>query len=170
MTPTPISQYGFFGGVDFGWDWRTYVVVLMYLTRNFVVNMCIKKFDATIKNICSASATIAVYVIGIMLNIELFAVHKIFSFVVLIALVGLFFQAENIEFPRADDALNSASLSATCKPVEGKDSIEQENTCSSSAIARQNTTLPDSTTDEISSQGGKRETYPSSSPELVKPR
>ena len=105
MTPTPISQYGFFGGVDFGWDWRTYVVVLMYLTRNFVVNMCIKKFDATIKNICSASATIAVYVIGIMLNIERFAVHKIFSFVVLIALVGLFFQAENIEFHSAGDGL-----------------------------------------------------------------
>ena len=109
--------------------------MLMYLARNFIVNLCIKKFDATIKNICSASATIAVYIIGIMLNMEVFAMSKIFSFIVLIALVGLFFQAENIEFPSAKDAIQVTEHSiAEHKIQDGKRSP--------SAITRQDTTIP----------------------------
>jgi hypothetical protein len=58
---TPLSQYGFYGGPDGGWDHRTWGVVMAYSIKIYLVSLCVKKFDALIKNICNAGACLLTY-------------------------------------------------------------------------------------------------------------
>jgi hypothetical protein len=58
---TPLSVYGFWGGPDGGWDFRTFGVVAAYTLKNYLVSLVIKRFDALIKNICNAGACLLTY-------------------------------------------------------------------------------------------------------------
>lgn len=58
---TPMGVYGFWGGPDGGWDYRTWLVVFAYTFKNYFVSLVIKRFDALIKNICNAGACLLTY-------------------------------------------------------------------------------------------------------------
>jgi len=58
---TPLTVFGFFGGPDGGWDYRTWGVVVAYTLKNYLVSLVIKRFDALIKNICNAGACLLTY-------------------------------------------------------------------------------------------------------------
>jgi hypothetical protein len=58
---TPIGTYGFFGGPDGGWDYRTWCVVCAYSIKEYLVTIVVKRFDALIKNICNAGACLLTY-------------------------------------------------------------------------------------------------------------
>jgi hypothetical protein len=58
---TPLTVFGFFGGPDGGWDYRTWAVVVAYTLKNYLVSLVIKRFDALIKNICNAGACLLTY-------------------------------------------------------------------------------------------------------------
>jgi uncharacterized membrane protein (DUF485 family) len=58
---TPLGVYGFWGGPDGGWDYRTWAVVCAYTFKNYFVSLVIKRFDALIKNICNAGACLLTY-------------------------------------------------------------------------------------------------------------
>jgi hypothetical protein len=58
---TPLTVFGFWGGPDGGWDYRTWAVVCAYTFKNYFVSLVIKRFDALIKNICNAGACLLTY-------------------------------------------------------------------------------------------------------------
>merc|ERR1719191_58167 len=58
---TPLTVFGFWGGPDGGWDYRTWAVVSAYTFKNYFVSLVIKRFDALIKNICNAGAYLLTY-------------------------------------------------------------------------------------------------------------
>jgi hypothetical protein len=58
---TPLGVYGFWGGPDGGWDHRTWGVVLAYSIKIYLVSLCVKRFDALVKNICNAGACLLTY-------------------------------------------------------------------------------------------------------------
>jgi hypothetical protein len=58
---TPLGVYGFWGGPDGGWDHRTWGVVAAYSIKIYLVSLCVKRFDALVKNICNAGACLLTY-------------------------------------------------------------------------------------------------------------
>jgi len=52
----------FFSGPDGHWDARTVAVAIMYCWREWICNLCMKRFDALVKNICNAMALVTTYV------------------------------------------------------------------------------------------------------------
>jgi hypothetical protein len=58
---TPLGVYGFWGGPDGGWDHRTWGVVFAYSVKIYLVSLCVKRFDALVKNICNAGACLLTY-------------------------------------------------------------------------------------------------------------
>jgi len=58
---TPLGVYGFWGGPDGGWDHRTWGVVFAYSIKIYLVSLCVKRFDALVKNICNAGACLLTY-------------------------------------------------------------------------------------------------------------
>ncbi|KNC87532.1 hypothetical protein SARC_00356 [Sphaeroforma arctica JP610] len=65
MRDTPLQTYGVFGGPDGSWTWATWVVVGLYVTRLWVTNLAVKRFDALVKNLCNAGAAVPTYFIGV---------------------------------------------------------------------------------------------------------
>lgn len=47
------------------WGLTTFAVILMYVMREFFLTYCVKTFDALIKNLCNAAATIFAYLIAV---------------------------------------------------------------------------------------------------------
>jgi hypothetical protein len=72
---TPLSVYGFWGGPDGGWDHRTWGVVFAYSIKIYLVSLCVKKFDALIKNICNAGACLLTYFWAIGVSGKLPGLH-----------------------------------------------------------------------------------------------
>jgi hypothetical protein len=57
-----LFERGPFAGPDGYWDYRTVCVLMVYQTREWVTNLVVKRFDALIKNLCNAAATLAAFV------------------------------------------------------------------------------------------------------------
>jgi hypothetical protein len=53
--------------VDQGWDYRTCVVVLFYIYRELCINGVLRMFNALIKNLVNAGATVAIYFMSLAL-------------------------------------------------------------------------------------------------------
>lgn len=82
---TNIFRYGPFGGPDFGFDYRTWVVIFFYVFREWVTNICVKRFSAVVKNICNAVAPLAAYVLQFaILQTKVFEIAKLFIILVVI--------------------------------------------------------------------------------------
>ena len=60
-----ISEYGWWGGPQFGWDFRTWILQFFYVFRSCTANYCVKQFNAVVKNICNALAPLMVYVLQV---------------------------------------------------------------------------------------------------------
>jgi hypothetical protein len=82
---TDIYKYGPFGGPDFGFDYRAWVVLFFYVFREWITNICVKRFSAVVKNICNAVAPLAAYVLQFaVLRTKEFQLAKIFIILVVI--------------------------------------------------------------------------------------
>jgi len=55
------SPLDFFGGPDGFWDGRTVLVAVVYCWREWICNLCVKRFDSLVKNICNAVALVVTY-------------------------------------------------------------------------------------------------------------
>lgn len=51
----------FFSGPDGTWTLRTVVVAVVYCWREWICNLCVKRFDSLVKNICNAVALVVTY-------------------------------------------------------------------------------------------------------------
>lgn len=51
----------FFSGPDGHWTYRTVVVSCVYCWREWICNLCVKRFDSLVKNICNAVALVVTY-------------------------------------------------------------------------------------------------------------
>mmetsp|Transcript_19363 Transcript_19363/g.58258 ORF Transcript_19363/g.58258 Transcript_19363/m.58258 type:complete len:528 (-) Transcript_19363:115-1698(-) len=51
----------FFSGPDGHWTHRTLVVAMVYCWREWICNLCVKRFDSLVKNICNAVALVVTY-------------------------------------------------------------------------------------------------------------
>jgi hypothetical protein len=89
---------GPFAGVDGHWDGRTLLVLFMYQMREWVTNLVIKRFDALVKNLCNAAATLAAFVFAVWVQqsipgfyvesgLNLACITKLFIIVGVMALV-----------------------------------------------------------------------------------
>lgn len=72
--------------VSQGWDYRTIVVVLFYIYRDVSINVVLKAFDSLIKNLVNAGATVATYVLCLVIppqkafNVSKFGLILVVSF------------------------------------------------------------------------------------------
>jgi len=64
-----LYEKGPFGGRDYPytWDTRTFVVVFAYQCREWLTNLVVKRFDALVKNLCNAGASLCSFLIGIFI-------------------------------------------------------------------------------------------------------
>merc|ERR1712216_680651 len=86
MGGTPLGQYGVFGGPDGSWGISTWAVVALYVSRLWITNLAVKRFDALVKNLCNAGASVPTYFIGVyIMHSMIFDIRK----VLLIAVVVL---------------------------------------------------------------------------------
>lgn len=60
-----LLQHGPLAGPDGYWDYRTFAVVGMYVLREWATNLAVKRFDALVKNLCNAGASLLSYIFGI---------------------------------------------------------------------------------------------------------
>lgn len=60
-----LLKRGPFAGPDGGWDARVIGVIAIYQVREWSTNLVVKRFDALVKNLCNAGATLASYIFGI---------------------------------------------------------------------------------------------------------
>merc|ERR1719263_2255557 len=60
-----LLQHGPLAGPDGYWDYRTFAVVGMYVLREWATNLTVKRFDALVKNLCNAGASLLSYIFGI---------------------------------------------------------------------------------------------------------
>merc|ERR1719253_2134362 len=51
----------FFSGPDGTWGWTTVLVAVVYCWREWICNICVKRFDSLVKNICNAVALVITY-------------------------------------------------------------------------------------------------------------
>jgi len=65
------SVLDFFSGPDGDWDWRTVMVAVMYCWREWICNLCVKRFDSLVKNICNAVALVVTYVFTVVSSCEI---------------------------------------------------------------------------------------------------
>mmetsp|Transcript_130609 Transcript_130609/g.325908 ORF Transcript_130609/g.325908 Transcript_130609/m.325908 type:complete len:551 (+) Transcript_130609:116-1768(+) len=61
----------FFSGPDGDWDFRTLMVAVMYCWREWICNLCVKRFDSLVKNICNAVALVVTYVFTVVSSCEI---------------------------------------------------------------------------------------------------
>merc|ERR1719215_871652 len=61
----------FFSGPDGDWDVRTVMVAVMYCWREWICNLCVKRFDSLVKNICNAVALVVTYVFTVVSSCEI---------------------------------------------------------------------------------------------------
>merc|ERR1719215_2532187 len=61
----------FFSGPDGDWDVRTVMVAVMYCWREWICNLCVKRFDSLVKNICNAVALVVTYVFTVVSSGEI---------------------------------------------------------------------------------------------------
>lgn len=59
------NEYGFLGGRDGGWTYRLVLLMGFYFLREMFTMLCLKRFDALIKNLCNAGASLATYVLAV---------------------------------------------------------------------------------------------------------
>jgi hypothetical protein len=80
------SPREFFRGPDGDWGRRTMVVAIMYCWREWICNICVKRFDSLVKNICNALALIVTYAFTVAVSCEKpFSLLKV---LLLLAVVG----------------------------------------------------------------------------------
>eukprot|EP00401_Gymnodinium_catenatum_P003622 CAMPEP_0117568826 /NCGR_PEP_ID=MMETSP0784-20121206/58341_1 /TAXON_ID=39447 /ORGANISM="" /LENGTH=557 /DNA_ID=CAMNT_0005366777 /DNA_START=9 /DNA_END=1678 /DNA_ORIENTATION=+ len=60
----------FFSGPDGTWDARTVVVAMMYCWREWICNLCVKRFDSLVKNICNAVSLVVTYALTVLASGE----------------------------------------------------------------------------------------------------
>jgi len=76
----------FFRGPDGTWGMRTLVVAILYCWREWICNLCVKRFDSLVKNICNALALIVTYGFTVLVSGEKpFSMLKV---LLLLAVVG----------------------------------------------------------------------------------
>lgn len=56
---------GFFGGIDFGWDYRTVICCCFYVCRDFNTHLVVKKFDSIVKNIIYSVSALTTYLLEV---------------------------------------------------------------------------------------------------------
>ena len=64
--------YGVFGSPDFGWDSRTLLVPVFYVSHDWITQLCVKVFNAIVKNICNSMAPLLTYFIQCAVIIRTF--------------------------------------------------------------------------------------------------
>jgi len=80
------SVAGFFRGPDGTWGMRTLIVAILYCWREWICNLCVKRFDSLVKNICNAVALIVTYGFTVLVSGEKpFSMLKV---LLLLAVVG----------------------------------------------------------------------------------
>jgi len=62
--------WDFFGGPDGAWDYRTVLLSCIYCWREWICNLCVKRFDSLVKNICNAVSLVVTYVITVAASRE----------------------------------------------------------------------------------------------------
>eukprot|EP00413_Alexandrium_margalefii_P016570 CAMPEP_0204542438 /NCGR_PEP_ID=MMETSP0661-20131031/18973_1 /ASSEMBLY_ACC=CAM_ASM_000606 /TAXON_ID=109239 /ORGANISM="Alexandrium margalefi, Strain AMGDE01CS-322" /LENGTH=385 /DNA_ID=CAMNT_0051549143 /DNA_START=1 /DNA_END=1158 /DNA_ORIENTATION=- len=60
----------FFSGPDGHWTYRTAVVAAVYCWREWICNLCVKRFDSLVKNICNAVALVVTYMFTVAVTGE----------------------------------------------------------------------------------------------------
>jgi len=60
----------FFSGPDGHWGCSTFVVALVYCWREWICNLCVKRFDSLVKNICNAVALVLTYAYTVVASKE----------------------------------------------------------------------------------------------------
>eukprot|EP00929_Paragymnodinium_shiwhaense_P120494 TRINITY_DN92456_c0_g1_i1.p1 TRINITY_DN92456_c0_g1~~TRINITY_DN92456_c0_g1_i1.p1 ORF type:complete len:370 (+),score=45.85 TRINITY_DN92456_c0_g1_i1:113-1222(+) len=80
------SPWEFFSGPEGHWDHRTVVVAVMYCWREWICNLCMKRFDALIKNICNAMALVTTYIFVVFIcKEERLSALKVFLLLAVVA-------------------------------------------------------------------------------------
>jgi len=64
------DMWDFFGGPDGVWDYRTFLLACIYCWREWICNLCVKRFDSLVKNICNAVALVVTYGITVVASKE----------------------------------------------------------------------------------------------------
>lgn len=60
----------FFSGPDGTWTLRTVAVAIVYCWREWICNLCVKRFDSVAKNICNAVALVVTYGFTVVVTAE----------------------------------------------------------------------------------------------------
>lgn len=110
-----VFEYGFFGGEAFGMDYRACIVMAFYIFREWSTNICVKKFDSIVKNICNASASLVTYCIGVALAQEAFQMDKMMLIMVVVFEVGAYSMSKDYKKFEKMETLSTVSTMATVK-------------------------------------------------------
>ena len=90
-----VLKHGFYGGYDFGWDYRTVVVAVFFVFSTLTCNFCVKVISTLVTNICSASSVLVVFVFHAIIISVTPSVQKIIIFGAIVVTVGLYTLSKN---------------------------------------------------------------------------
>ncbi|CAK0882304.1 unnamed protein product [Prorocentrum cordatum] len=100
----------FFSGPDGHWGCSTFVVALVYCWREWICNLCVKRFDSLVKNICNAVALVLTYAYTVVASKE-----QSFSLVKVMLLLAVV--VEVVNYSAARTAAVAAKVAADEIPV-----------------------------------------------------
>jgi hypothetical protein len=90
----------FFSGPDGSWTYRTLLVACMYCWREWICNLCVKRFDSLVKNICNAVSLVVTYSFTVLITRE-----KDFSALKVLLLVAIVMEVVNYCVTRRQPAV-----------------------------------------------------------------
>lgn len=112
----------FFSGPDGHWGCSTFVVALVYCWREWICNLCVKRFDSLVKNICNAVALVLTYSYTVVASKE-----QSFSLVKVMLLLAVVVEVVNYSAARSA-AVAAKAVDADEIPVSEYSAISRKNT------------------------------------------
>mmetsp|Transcript_101876 Transcript_101876/g.297082 ORF Transcript_101876/g.297082 Transcript_101876/m.297082 type:complete len:551 (-) Transcript_101876:136-1788(-) len=105
----------FFTGPDGHWSYRTFIVAAVYCWREWICNLCVKRFDSLVKNICNAVALVVTYMFTVAVTGE-----KPFCLLKVILLLAAVAEVVNYVATRRTPAPSPKAAAADTTPAPGE--------------------------------------------------
>mmetsp|Transcript_82362 Transcript_82362/g.266709 ORF Transcript_82362/g.266709 Transcript_82362/m.266709 type:complete len:584 (-) Transcript_82362:272-2023(-) len=103
----------FFSGPDGEWDARTLAVSVVYCWREWICSLCVKRFDALVKNICNAVALVVTYGWTVMASGE-----KPFSALKVLLLLAVVAEVVNYSATRRSPRTVASAAQPPAQPLQ----------------------------------------------------
>lgn len=110
------SVYTFFSGPDGSWDGRTLLVAFMYSWREWMSNICVKRFDNVVKQMCNVVSLMVTYVFVVFVTKERpFAFLKVALLIAIVAEVSNYAVSKRLKMvPGVDE--RKVDMDSSCTP------------------------------------------------------